>query len=106
MSATRRLKVLIVDDSALVRRILTELLSADPEVEVVGARDIRIIDRKPAKDAMSGTFVVTTTKATDPARYDLFVSGKLKMDEGDEAIVSRPIPFEVSGGTERVASNQ
>jgi len=33
----RRLKVLIVDDSALVRRILTELLSADPEVEVVGA---------------------------------------------------------------------
>jgi len=32
----RRLKVLIVDDSALVRRILTELLSADPEVEVVG----------------------------------------------------------------------
>ena len=35
--STRKLKVLIVDDSALVRRILTELLSADPEVEVVGA---------------------------------------------------------------------
>jgi two-component system chemotaxis response regulator CheB len=33
----RRLRVLIVDDSALVRRILTELLSADPEIEVVGA---------------------------------------------------------------------
>ena len=33
----RKLKVLIVDDSALVRRILTELLSADPEMEVVGA---------------------------------------------------------------------
>jgi two-component system chemotaxis response regulator CheB len=33
----RKIKVLIVDDSALVRRILTELLSADPEVEVVGA---------------------------------------------------------------------
>src|SRR3954463_16139075 len=32
----RKLKVLIVDDSALVRRILTELLSADPEMEVVG----------------------------------------------------------------------
>lgn len=32
-----KLKVLIVDDSALVRRILTELLSADPEIEVVGA---------------------------------------------------------------------
>jgi two-component system, chemotaxis family, protein-glutamate methylesterase/glutaminase len=34
---SRKLKVLIVDDSALVRRILTELLSADPEMEVVGA---------------------------------------------------------------------
>src|SRR6201996_3262547 len=32
-----KLKVLIVDDSALVRRILTEILSGDPEVEVVGA---------------------------------------------------------------------
>jgi len=37
MSTNRRLKVLIVDDSALVRRILTELLSTDPEMEVVGA---------------------------------------------------------------------
>jgi two-component system chemotaxis response regulator CheB len=35
--STPKLKVLIVDDSALVRRILTELLSADPEIEVVGA---------------------------------------------------------------------
>ena len=73
---------------------------------MVGARDIRVIDRKPDKDAMSGTFVVTTTKATDPARYDLYVSGRLKTDDGEEAIVSRPIPFEVSGGAERVASNQ
>jgi two-component system, chemotaxis family, protein-glutamate methylesterase/glutaminase len=32
-----RTRVLIVDDSALVRRILTEILSGDPEVEVVGA---------------------------------------------------------------------
>lgn len=32
----RRIKVLIVDDSALVRRILSEILATDPEVEVVG----------------------------------------------------------------------
>ncbi|MDH5257611.1 MAG: chemotaxis response regulator protein-glutamate methylesterase [Gammaproteobacteria bacterium] len=31
-----KIKVLIVDDSALVRKVLTEILSADPEIEVVG----------------------------------------------------------------------
>lgn len=75
-------------------------------VDIIGAKDIRVIDRKPAADAMSGTFAVTTTKATDPAKYDLYVSGRLKTDDGDEAIVSRPLPFEVTGGTSSVASNQ
>ena len=32
----RKIKVLIVDDSALVRQTLFEILSADPEIEVVG----------------------------------------------------------------------
>jgi two-component system, chemotaxis family, protein-glutamate methylesterase/glutaminase len=35
-SGNRRTRVLIVDDSALVRRILSEILSGDDEVEVVG----------------------------------------------------------------------
>jgi len=30
-------KVLIVDDSALVRQMLTEMLNSDPELEVIGA---------------------------------------------------------------------
>lgn len=34
--ATRRIRVLIVDDSAIVRKALTDSLSADPEIEVVG----------------------------------------------------------------------
>ena len=33
----KRLRVLIVDDSALMRQILTSILSADPGIEVVGA---------------------------------------------------------------------
>jgi hypothetical protein len=45
-----------------------------------------------------GTFIVNTTKATDPARYDLYISGMLKTDGGEEKIVSRPIAFEVTGG--------
>jgi len=33
----RRVRVLVVDDSALVREIMTEILSRDPAIEVVGA---------------------------------------------------------------------
>ncbi|MCB0504933.1 MAG: chemotaxis response regulator protein-glutamate methylesterase [Cyclobacteriaceae bacterium] len=33
---TKRIRVLIVDDSAIVRQSLTEILSSDPEIEVVG----------------------------------------------------------------------
>lgn len=33
----RRIRVLVVDDSALVRRAITEALSRDPEIEVVGS---------------------------------------------------------------------
>jgi hypothetical protein len=75
-------------------------------VDVIGAKDIRVIDMKADAGAMSGTFAVTTTKATDPARYDLYINGRVKTDDGDESIVSRAIPFEVIGGTPSVASNQ
>ena len=36
MPADRRIRVLIVDDSAIVRRILTEALSGESDIEVVG----------------------------------------------------------------------
>ena len=77
------------------------LLSAPPTIEsvdVIGAKDLRVIDMKTDMRTKTGVFAVTTTKATDPARYDLYVSGRLRTDEGDEIIFSRPIPFEVTGG--------
>lgn len=36
MTAPRKIRVLIVDDSAVVRRLASEALAADPEIEVVG----------------------------------------------------------------------
>src|SRR3954463_8791296 len=42
-----RIRVLIVDDSALVRQILTEILSADRQIEVVGvASDAHVAREK------------------------------------------------------------
>lgn len=53
MPSPRKVKVLIVDDSAVVRQMLTQQLSRDPEIEVVGtaidpyvARE-KIIDLEP-----------------------------------------------------------
>ena len=71
-------------------------------VDPIGARDIRVIDMKRSEGleedgTARGSFVVTTTKATDPARYDLLVSGRLRTENGDEVVVARPIPFEVTG---------
>ena len=40
-------------------------LPKDVDVEIVGARDIRVMDMKQSEKG--GTFVVNTTKATDPA---------------------------------------
>jgi two-component system chemotaxis response regulator CheB len=36
-ASPRKIRVLIIDDSAVVRRMATDFLSADPEIEVVGA---------------------------------------------------------------------
>lgn len=44
-----RIKVLIIDDSALVRRLMSELLSADPELEVVGSAPDPLIARDKIK---------------------------------------------------------
>ena len=37
MNAPKKIRVLVVDDSAVVRRMISEALSQDPEIEVVGA---------------------------------------------------------------------
>src|SRR3546814_15506518 len=44
-----RIKVLIVDDSALIRQLMTEILSADPELEVVGSASDPLIARDKIK---------------------------------------------------------
>jgi hypothetical protein len=73
-----------------------QALPKSVNVDMVGAADIRIIDVKvDPKDRTSGTFLVTTTKLTRPARYDLYITGRLMVDTQQENIVSRPITVEV-----------
>ncbi len=44
-----KVKVIIVDDSALVRQVLSEILSADPDIEVVGVAQDPYIAREKIK---------------------------------------------------------
>lgn len=43
------IKVLIVDDSALIRQILTDILSSDPDIEVVGVASDPLVAREKVK---------------------------------------------------------
>ena len=64
--------------------------------EMVGAADIRVIEAKvDPQDRASGTFLITTTKLTRPAKYDLYISGRLMVEGQTQDIVSRPIAVEV-----------
>jgi two-component system chemotaxis response regulator CheB len=45
----QRIKVLVVDDSALIRHLLTEILSSDPGIEVVGVASDPFIAREKIK---------------------------------------------------------
>ncbi|HYW44695.1 MAG TPA: PPC domain-containing protein [Bryobacteraceae bacterium] len=62
-------------------------------VDIVGAKDFRVIDMT------TSSFAVTTTKATDPGLYDVYVNGRIRTDDGDEVVIARAIPFEVTGGS-------
>ncbi len=48
-SPQRRIRVLIVDDSAIVRQLLTEICASDPELEVVGTAVDPIVAREKIK---------------------------------------------------------
>jgi hypothetical protein len=70
-------------------------VNADPP----GVRDLRVIDMKAtSKGAPTGTFTITTTRATTPAIYDLVISADFMVDGQKEIISSRAIPFEVLKG--------
>jgi two-component system, chemotaxis family, protein-glutamate methylesterase/glutaminase len=50
MAMSKKITVLIVDDSALIRQMLTTMLSADPQIEVLGAATDPLQARRMIKD--------------------------------------------------------
>jgi hypothetical protein len=77
-------------------RLPNQKVPDEVKADMVNANDIRVIDMKQdPQNGNTGTFLVTTTKNTNPAWYDVYITGKITADEQTEQIVSRPMRVEV-----------
>lgn len=72
----------------------TAQLPKDLGVDVVGAKDIRVTNFQQTENG--GTFSISTSRATDPAKYDIIFRGVLKIDGRDQEIYARPLPLIVT----------
>ena len=89
----QKIRVLIVDDSALVRRMLTDVLNQHPRIEVVGT-------------AQDGSFVLNKIKQLHPDVITLDVEMKMKggLEVLPEIAATSNLPvIMVSAHTERGA---
>ena len=77
----RRIRVLIVDDSALVRKLVSEALRADPEIEVVGTA----VDPYAARDKINALNPDVITLDLEMPRMDGLTFLKIVMEQ-------RPLP--------------
>ena len=77
----RRIRVLIVDDSALVRKLVSDALKADPEIEVVGTA----VDPYAARDKINALSPDVITLDIEMPRMDGLTFLKILMEQ-------RPLP--------------
>jgi hypothetical protein len=70
------------------------------QVDVVGARDIRVINFERIPDG--GMFTINTTKATEPAEYDIIVRGRIGAGMTAQDIYARPLKLVVTERKENV----
>ena len=80
-------------------------LPKDLAVEVVGARDIRVTAFQKTGN-YSGTFNINTSKATDAAKYDIIIRGRLKSGGMEEDIYAQPLALHVAERKEQNATAQ
>ena len=79
--STRRIRVLIVDDSAVVRKLVSDALKADPEIEVVGTA----VDPYAARDKIQQLKPDVITLDLEMPRMDGLTFLKIIMEQ-------RPLP--------------
>jgi len=79
--STKKVRVLVVDDSALMRKLIPQMLETDPSIEVVGT-------------AMDGNFCLKKIEELNPnvVTLDLQMPGMNGIDTLKEIMRRRPLP--------------
>ena len=90
----RKIRVLIVDDSAVIRKVVSEALSADPEIEVVGTA----MDPYIARDKIVQLKPDVLTLDIEMPRMDGLTFLKIIMDE-------RPLPVIIMSSLTKAGSH-
>jgi hypothetical protein len=65
-------------------------------VDVVGARDIRVTAFEENETKDGGTFLINTSKATDPAQYDVIIRGRVMNGSSAIDVYARPLALVVT----------
>jgi two-component system chemotaxis response regulator CheB len=94
MSASR-IRVLVVDDSAVVRKLISDALAADPEIEVVGTA----VDPYAARDQIVALKPDVLTLDLEMPRMDGLTFLRILMEQ-------RPLPVVVLSSLTRTGSDQ
>jgi two-component system chemotaxis response regulator CheB len=81
MEKPKKIRVLIVDDSAFMRKVIGDILSEDPFIDVIG----RARNGKEALDAVK-------TQSPDVVTLDIEMPGKSGIDVLKEILEFKPIP--------------
>jgi two-component system chemotaxis response regulator CheB len=90
----RKIRVLVVDDSAVIRKVVSEALSADPEIEVVGTA----MDPYIARDKIVQLKPDVLTLDIEMPRMDGLTFLKIIMDE-------RPLPVIIMSSLTKAGSH-
>jgi len=93
--STNRIKVLVVDDSAVVRKLICEALSVDPEIEVVGTA----VDPYAARDQIVALSPDVLTLDLEMPRMDGLTFLRILMEQ-------RPVRVIVLSSLTRAGSDQ
>ncbi|MDR1472276.1 MAG: chemotaxis response regulator protein-glutamate methylesterase [Synergistaceae bacterium] len=95
MITAKKIRVLIVDDSAFMRKVIGDILSSDPSIDVVG----RARNGREAMDALD-------SMSPDVVTLDVEMPGKSGLEVLKDIMATKPIPVVMVSSLTRQGANE